>query len=211
MKWMIAILVATIAIIGGWLVYKTWERGVPESTGWHTANEEMRQLLQKQSEEKKPGSAETKGKSVEANKKPSANEAETGQAGKGAVGTPNSGNEPVAEALAAGSQPDALPVAASTNDGATIETDPSKSSKPDIPEKRKEKEKEESKGKIQLNKATAAQLITIPGIGESKAKAILAHRKQIGRFHSIEQLLDVKGIGEKLLEKMKPYLAPVES
>ncbi|NOU95506.1 hypothetical protein GC093_20070 [Paenibacillus sp. LMG 31456] len=62
-------------------------------------------------------------------------------------------------------------------------------------------------GILNLNKATVEQLTTLPGIGESKANAIIVYRKQLGgRFKTVEQLLDVKGIGDKLLAKIKPYL-----
>ncbi|QAV21780.1 comEA protein [Paenibacillus chitinolyticus] len=60
--------------------------------------------------------------------------------------------------------------------------------------------------KIDINTANLQQLMELPGIGESKGKAILAYREQHGKFKRVEQLLDIKGIGEKMLAKMKPYL-----
>lgn len=63
-----------------------------------------------------------------------------------------------------------------------------------------------SSKRINLNTATLEQLDELPGIGQSKAQAILAYRQQIGQFKSVEQLLEVNGIGEKLLEKLRPYL-----
>jgi len=60
--------------------------------------------------------------------------------------------------------------------------------------------------KIDINTANLQQLMELPGIGESKGKAILAYREQHGKFRRVEQLLDIKGIGEKMLAKMKPYL-----
>jgi competence protein ComEA len=64
-----------------------------------------------------------------------------------------------------------------------------------------------SSEKLRLNTATAAQLRALPGIGDSKANAIMAYRKQIGgHFQSVEQLLEVKGIGEKLLAKIQPFV-----
>ncbi|EGL16166.1 MULTISPECIES: helix-hairpin-helix domain-containing protein [unclassified Paenibacillus] len=60
--------------------------------------------------------------------------------------------------------------------------------------------------KIDINTANLQQLMELPGIGESKGKAILAYREQHGKFKRAEQLLDIKGIGEKMLAKMKPYL-----
>jgi competence protein ComEA len=65
---------------------------------------------------------------------------------------------------------------------------------------------EDAKEKFDINTATLEQLDTLPGIGESKAKAILAYRTEIGQFRRVEDLLEVKGIGEKVLEKLRPHL-----
>jgi competence protein ComEA len=59
---------------------------------------------------------------------------------------------------------------------------------------------------VELNTATLAQLDALPGIGESKAKAILAYRMEKGSFKKVEDLLEVKGIGEKMLVKIKPLV-----
>lgn len=56
---------------------------------------------------------------------------------------------------------------------------------------------------VNINKADAKELTLIPGIGPSKAERIINKRKELIQFTSIEQLLEVKGIGEKTLEKMK--------
>ncbi|WP_219836263.1 helix-hairpin-helix domain-containing protein [Paenibacillus sp. R14(2021)] len=58
-------------------------------------------------------------------------------------------------------------------------------------------------GKIDINHARAAELDALPGIGASKAAAIVADRQKNGLFQHVEDLLRVKGIGPKLLEKMK--------
>lgn len=60
-----------------------------------------------------------------------------------------------------------------------------------------------SSGKININQATAEELQKISGIGPSKAKSIIDYRNKIGRFTDLEQLLEVSGIGEKTLEKIK--------
>jgi competence protein ComEA len=52
---------------------------------------------------------------------------------------------------------------------------------------------------IHLNKATVEQLISLKGIGEKKAQAIINYREMNGNFSSMEDLLNVKGIGEKVL------------
>ncbi|MFC1770601.1 helix-hairpin-helix domain-containing protein [Candidatus Margulisiibacteriota bacterium] len=59
---------------------------------------------------------------------------------------------------------------------------------------------------ININSATQAELVLIPGIGPSTAKRILEERNNSGGFKSIEDLLKVKGIGAKKIEKIKPYI-----
>lgn len=60
--------------------------------------------------------------------------------------------------------------------------------------------------KININTSNEDLLTSVPGIGPKTAKSIYAYRKQNGNFKTIEDLLNVKGIGEKSLKKMKPYL-----
>ena len=59
---------------------------------------------------------------------------------------------------------------------------------------------------IDLNTADAQQLETIPGVGPVTAAAILEYRAQIGSFTSVDQLLEVTGIGPVTLENMRPYV-----
>jgi len=56
---------------------------------------------------------------------------------------------------------------------------------------------------ININKASIDELTTLSGIGESKAKLIIEYREQNGKFKTIEELYNVKGIGESLIEKIK--------
>jgi comEA protein len=60
--------------------------------------------------------------------------------------------------------------------------------------------------RLNLNTATSEQLITLPGIGPSYAERILNWRNKNGNFTSIDQLLQIKGIGKKRLEKLRPLL-----
>lgn len=64
----------------------------------------------------------------------------------------------------------------------------------------------DSSGKININQADRAALMDLPGIGEKKAQAIMNYRDQHGPFRKESDLLKVKGIGPKMLEKMKPYI-----
>ena len=62
--------------------------------------------------------------------------------------------------------------------------------------------------KVSLNNASQQELETLSGIGEVTAAAIIAHREEIGRFDSVEQLLDVSGIGPAKFEKIKDDVSP---
>ena len=56
---------------------------------------------------------------------------------------------------------------------------------------------------ININTASISELTTLSGIGEAKAKAIIAYRETVARFGSIEEIKNVSGIGEKTFEKIK--------
>lgn len=58
-------------------------------------------------------------------------------------------------------------------------------------------------GKVNINTATAIQLQRLEGIGEKKAADIIAYREQNGPFTSIEDIMKVKGIGQKTFDKFK--------
>jgi len=60
--------------------------------------------------------------------------------------------------------------------------------------------------KVNLNTATAEQLETLPGIGPVSARNILEYRKKAGKFSRIEEIINIKGIGEKKFLKIKDRL-----
>jgi competence protein ComEA len=59
---------------------------------------------------------------------------------------------------------------------------------------------------LDLNSATEAELDALPGIGPAKARAIIAYRETVRRFRTVDDLLEVKGIGPKLLEQIRPFV-----
>lgn len=61
-------------------------------------------------------------------------------------------------------------------------------------------------GVVNLNTASSDELQLLPGVGEVRAVAIVAMRKNRGGFKSVEDLLEVKGIGEAMLEKLRPHV-----
>ena len=59
---------------------------------------------------------------------------------------------------------------------------------------------------IYLNKEDEIGLTALPGIGKSLARAIVVERQNRGEFKNLNELKDIRGIGNKLIEKIKPYV-----
>ncbi len=68
------------------------------------------------------------------------------------------------------------------------------------------KEEASKDNKVSINTGTLEELTTIPGIGESKAKAIIEYREKNGNFKDIEEIKNISGIGESTFEKFKDYI-----
>jgi competence protein ComEA len=61
-------------------------------------------------------------------------------------------------------------------------------------------------GKVNLNKASEAELQTLTGVGPAKATAIIEYRNQNGGFKKVEEIMEISGIGEKTFEKFKDQI-----
>ena len=61
-------------------------------------------------------------------------------------------------------------------------------------------------GKVNLNRASKEELMTLPGIGEAKAELIIHYREQVGTFKRIEDIMEIDGIKEGLFEKIKDLI-----
>ncbi len=59
---------------------------------------------------------------------------------------------------------------------------------------------------VDINKATEESLTTVPGIGKVTAERIVKWRETNGPFRRIEDLMKVKGIGDKTFDKLRPYI-----
>jgi len=62
-------------------------------------------------------------------------------------------------------------------------------------------------GIVNINTATPEQLEWLPGIGEARARAIVEMRKQRGGFKTVDELTEVKGIGEAAIERLRPFIS----
>ena len=61
-------------------------------------------------------------------------------------------------------------------------------------------------GSVNINRATQAELEVLPGIGPVMAERIIQFRSQAGGFKAIEEIKNVKGVGEKTFERIKPFI-----
>ena len=61
-------------------------------------------------------------------------------------------------------------------------------------------------GLIDINRADAAELMTLPGIGASKADSIISYREENGGFSSIEDIMNVEGIKEGVFNRIKEHI-----
>ncbi|MBQ2106147.1 MAG: helix-hairpin-helix domain-containing protein [Lachnospiraceae bacterium] len=68
-------------------------------------------------------------------------------------------------------------------------------------------EREQAAGIVNLNTASKEQLMTLPGIGESRAEDIIRYRKESGGFQNIEEIMSVPGIKESAYLKIKDSIA----
>lgn len=59
---------------------------------------------------------------------------------------------------------------------------------------------------VDINTADGATLESVPGIGKSLSQRIVAFRDKNGPFESVDDLLKVQGVGEKSIQKLRPYL-----
>lgn len=72
-----------------------------------------------------------------------------------------------------------------------------------VGEQARQEEARESDGRVNLNTATAQELMALPGIGQAKADSIISYRESSGGFQAIEDLMKIEGIKEGVFSKIK--------
>lgn len=186
-----ALALAGIAVLGYVFLQPT---GLADIPGWEPVNAQLAEALgeasgsAKPSEtgaalQAKPDSSSVSGQALGAASSTGSAAAEGAPAGQTSSGGLGANGNAGAPASASGASPGVQPPSPAADVGASLVADAS--------------------GKLNLNTATADQLDALKGIGPSKAQAIVAYREQKGPFHSIDDLLNVKGIGPKLLEGIR--------
>ena len=68
------------------------------------------------------------------------------------------------------------------------------------------KEDAASGGRVNLNTATREELMTLPGIGEAKAEAVIRYREEHGTFQTVEEIMQISGIKDAIYMKIKDRL-----
>lgn len=90
-----------------------------------------------------------------------------------------------------------------TGDNETLN---SENDKEENEQKEVEETKEEVNELVNINTGTLEELMTLPKIGEAKAKAIIEYKEANGKFEKIEDIKNVSGIGDSLFESIKEYI-----
>ena len=75
-----------------------------------------------------------------------------------------------------------------------------------VPGQAQDQEAEPSGERVDLNTATAAELEALPGIGPRTAELIIEYREEQGPFTKVEDLMNIRGIGERTFLRLRPLI-----
>lgn len=215
-KWHWTLGMAAI-VLGGAVVWSAGSGGEEGTAGWDTLNAAMAETVG-------DGRPAAGGTAVPAEQQKGVGEglaaagsAEPGPRARGASGSGGSAAvQPSGEAASAGTAAGNAAAAeggtgkagvnAAAEDGTSADAGTSAAVQPSETSA-SQKSASSASGTVNVNTAGIAELTGLPGIGEKKAQAIIDYRNEHGLFRSISDLEKVKGIGPKLLEKMKPSVS----
>ncbi|WP_025691574.1 ComEA family DNA-binding protein [Paenibacillus zanthoxyli] len=195
------------ALIGGGLIWTTGNGDEQGIAGWETLNDQMAKAVES-GQTATAGGSPAQDRRNEAAREPDkikeAAEAD-GSSMRKSGGAEAAASRETAKAVA-GPDGDGAGNAARTKEGGSPVTDDSVKDQAAASRAPAADAPAPEEGKVNVNTAGISELTALPGIGEKKAQAILDYRNQHGAFRSASDLGKVKGIGPKMLEKLRPYV-----
>ncbi|MCR8845844.1 helix-hairpin-helix domain-containing protein [Paenibacillus sp. SC116] len=212
LSWIVVVMVAVTGII---LFAVMWLRPrLGDATeGWKPMNDQVSQLLETESrtsvnsepnkkELEAPTSDQTK--AAQANKISSSKEKMSGESQQGEKQKqPDSNNQPKVSSMPTTNQQHDQHGASKSLSNENKETITAATNGNNAPSNATDMAQGQQSQLISLNHADEQQLDELPGVGPSKAKAIVAYREKHGKFSAIDEVMKVKGIGPKMFKKMK--------
>lgn len=179
------------AVLAGFILWLTgcaWGIGGNGEPEWQPVNKEMQALLQSPAPEPSAGSSARKAaaESPSPAKIPAVSGSLTASAARAETGTAS-----------------APPEESQADVGERTASDAAASLPPQPPKEAVAQPASQSSGRININAASAGRLEELPGIGPGKAKAIVQYRETHGLFTKPEDLMNVKGIGQKTYDALK--------
>lgn len=90
---------------------------------------------------------------------------------------------------------------------AAILTDGQKIYVPTVDEASQKEQSSKADGKVNINTADAGELMSLSGVGEAKAEAIIRYREEKGGFRSVEEIMNIEGIKEGVFQKIKDKIS----
>ncbi|QWU15035.1 competence protein ComEA [Paenibacillus sophorae] len=196
-----------VALIGGGLIWTAGNGDEQGITGWETLNAEVAKAIESGQTATVGGSPVSDSENAASRETDKIKEAEEadGNPGRKSGDDKDAASQENAKSVAVPNG-DGAGYAARAEEGGSLVTDASARDRAAASRAPAADAPASAEGKVNVNTAGISELTALPGIGEKKAQSILDYRNQHGAFHNASDLGKVKGIGPKMLEKLRPYV-----